>query len=282
MSKVSQETMLKAVAARAGTGERSADLVHASLRDAILNGELAENVVLSQVQLAKQLGVSRTPLREALRMLQAEGLIDSAPNQQVRVTGVSVSDLEQLYTMRITLEAIAVRLSTPRFSAEDFAALHQLLDAMDRYAEARDIAGWNGPHREYHRRLAAHAGERLQKLVNQLADNADRYRRVYVASDPRAWGRTAAEHRAILGACESRDGARAGAELARHLARTALTVIAMAAPEHDPVAVRLAVSLMVAGSSNLPASDLLPPVADGPATELTTSGEAMRDAVRDG
>jgi DNA-binding GntR family transcriptional regulator len=229
---------------------RSADLVHASLRDAILTGELAENVVLSQVQLAKELGVSRTPLREALRMLQAEGLIDSEPNQRVRVTGVSVNDLEQLYTMRITLEAIAVRLSTPRFTTEDLTALHAFLDEMDGHAEARDIVRWNIPHREYHRRLTAHAGERMHKLVNQLADNSDRYRRVYVTRGPDAWRHTAAEHRAILAACESRDAALAGTELARHLARTALTVIAMAAPEHDPVAVRLAVSLATQGEAH--------------------------------
>lgn len=224
------------------TGQRSADLVHASLREAILNGELAEGVVLSQVKLAKQLGVSRTPLREAVRMLQAEGFIDSVPNQRVRVAGVSVGDLEQLYALRITLEALAVRLSAPHFSDEDLAGMRAHLGEMDGYAAQHDIEGWERPHREYHRRLVAHAGFRIQSILEQLADNAYRYRRVYMTRDSRAWWRTAAEHRAILEACERRDGKEAGIELARHLARTALTVIAIVAPEYDPVPIRLAMS----------------------------------------
>jgi len=80
--------------ARAGTGpaELSTEVVHERLRTAILRGELDSTVLLSQVQLAARLGVSRTPLREALRMLQREGLIDSTPNRQVRVAEMSVAD----------------------------------------------------------------------------------------------------------------------------------------------------------------------------------------------
>ncbi len=110
---------------RAGGRRRSADVVHEALREAILSGGLPQGAVLSQVQLAQQFGVSRTPLREALRMLQVEGFVDSVPNRRVRVAEVSVGDLEQLYAQRIVLEALAVRLSVPYFSADDFAAMRR-------------------------------------------------------------------------------------------------------------------------------------------------------------
>src|SRR5260370_24706881 len=111
--------------ARAGTGraELSREVVHERLRNAILRGELDPTVPLSQVQLAARLGVSRTPLREALRMLQREGLIDSEPNRQVRVAQLSVADLEQLYASRVLLEALAVRLTVPAYTPDDLAEL---------------------------------------------------------------------------------------------------------------------------------------------------------------
>src|SRR5207244_5260841 len=97
----------------------STEVVHARLRDGIVRGEFDPRVPISQVQLARRLGVSRTPLREALRMLQREGLIDSEPNRRVRVAPLSVSDLEQLYAARVVVEALALRLSAPHFTEVD-------------------------------------------------------------------------------------------------------------------------------------------------------------------
>jgi DNA-binding GntR family transcriptional regulator len=232
-----------------GSTRRSTDLVHEALREAILSGALPQGEVLSQVQLAEQFGVSRTPLREALRMLQAEGFVDSVPNRRVRVANLSVSDLEQLYAQRIVLEALAVRLSVSFFSQADFRQLRGLLRAMDIYAAAQDVAGWDQPHRIFHRGLSAHAGVRIASQVMLLGDRAQRYRRLYVTQEPRAWWQTAAEHKAILDACERRDGEAAGIQLGRHLARTALTVLAIVAPDHDAAAIRTAVSLIGAGST---------------------------------
>src|ERR671923_2666709 len=79
--------------------------VHEQLRDAILRGEIPAGEATSQVTLARQLDVGRTPLREALRMLQREGLVISEPNRRVRVAELSSDDAEELYVMRIALEA---------------------------------------------------------------------------------------------------------------------------------------------------------------------------------
>ncbi len=90
-------------------------------------------------------------------------------------------------------------------------------------------------------------GERIASEAVRLGDSSQRYRRLYVTQEPRAWWQTASEHRAILEACEQRDAGAAAVQLGRHLARTALTVLAIVAPEHDAAAIRTAVSLIGAG-----------------------------------
>jgi DNA-binding GntR family transcriptional regulator len=224
----------------------SAALLHERLRRAIINGDLVQGTVLSQVELARRFGVSRTPLREALRMLQAEGFIESELNRQVRVASFSVADLEQLYAGRIVLEALGVSQSVGRMTEEDLASLHDCLCEEDRCAERRDVDGWEASDSEFHRRLVAYAGQRTVGLITTLADGAQRYRRVYVTGEPRAWSHTTTEHRAIVAACEAHSPQLAAAVLARHLARTALTVIAMVDPSHDPAPVRVALALVCA------------------------------------
>jgi DNA-binding GntR family transcriptional regulator len=223
---------------------RSAALLYDQMRRSIIEGELVQGTVLSQVELARRYGVSRTPVREALRMLQAEGFVESELNRKVRISSFAVSDLEQLYATRIVLEALGISQSVRQMTEEDFAGLKACLREMDRCAERRDVDGWEAPHREFHRRLVVYAGQRTAALIAQLADGALRYRRVYVTGEPRAWSHTATEHRAIVAACEARDAPLAAAELARHLARTALTVIAMVDPSHDPAPVRAALALV--------------------------------------
>jgi DNA-binding GntR family transcriptional regulator len=229
---------------------RTAISLYEQLRRAIIDGTLAQGTVLSQVELARRYGVSRTPVREAVRMLQAEGFVESELNRKVRIASFTVSDLEQLYASRIVLEALGISQSVERMTDEDLAGLHECLREMDRCAKQRDADSWEIPHREFHRRLGAYAGQQTASLISQLGDGALRYRRVYVTEAPWAWSNTAVEHRAIVDACAARDGRRATAELAKHLARTALTVIAMVDPSHDPAPVRAALALVVPSSSD--------------------------------
>jgi DNA-binding GntR family transcriptional regulator len=81
-------------------------VVHDQLRQAILRGDVPPGPATSQLVLARELGVGRTPLREALRMLQSEGLVISEPNRRVRIAELSIADAEELYVMRILLEAV--------------------------------------------------------------------------------------------------------------------------------------------------------------------------------
>ena len=217
--------------------ELSTRTVYETLRAGILRGELDADAPISQVQLARQLGVSRTPLREALRMLQREGLIESEPNRRVRVSRMSLTEVEQLYAMRVMLETFGLRLSFRSFTDADKRTAESCLVTLEKLAGEGDLDAWEAAHRTFHELLHKYAGSRISQLLAELSDHTLRYRRAYLA-EPRAWTAAAGEHRAIFEACQAADVADACEHLARHLARTALTVIASVDPAYDPSAVR--------------------------------------------
>jgi DNA-binding GntR family transcriptional regulator len=210
---------------------QSAEYVYRRVREAILDGELRPGETMSQVVLAQEMGVSRTPLREALRMLQGEGLVEARPNRRVCVAPISAGDLEELYAVRVTLEAQALRLAVPRMTPEDIARLEGSIAEMAHYAEQRDLRRWLVPHAEYHRRLTELAGERFETLLAQLYDHAERYRRLHIGSGPSAWA--VADHRDILDAVKVGDAQLSAVLLASHLSRTAFEVANILEPGRD-------------------------------------------------
>ena len=223
----------------ADNGQNTED-VYERVRNAILDGELAPGAVMSQVALAEELGISRTPLREALRMLQSEGLIEGEPNRRVRVAPMSARDLEELCVMRVTLEAEALRLSIPRMTSDDIARLEGHMAQMAHYAAEKDYRRWTVPHRQFHRGLTEHAGPRVNFTLGQMFDHAERYRRLHIGYGPSAWATP--QHRDILDACKARDRDRGPALLAGHLACTALEVCELLDPGYDPQDLRTAVA----------------------------------------
>jgi DNA-binding GntR family transcriptional regulator len=208
------------------------EAVYQRVREAILDGAIAPGAAMSQVGLADELGISRTPLREALRMLQTEGLVEAERNRRVRVAPVSPTDLEELYVMRVTLEAQAIRLAVPRMTEEHLARLEGCMAEMGHFAGARDYRRWVVPHADFHRALTAPAGARFTNVLGQLFDHAERYRRMHIGHGPSAWA--TADHRAILDACKAGEREVAGRRLAHHFARTALEVIEHLDPGYEP------------------------------------------------
>ncbi|HEU4658685.1 MAG TPA: GntR family transcriptional regulator [Capillimicrobium sp.] len=226
-----------------GTDRQNVDVVHDRLRSAILRGEIAPGEELSQVRLAQTLGVSRTPLREAFRLLQHEGLVEARSNRSYRVTSFSAPDLEELYITQLPLQALAVRLTVPRLTTADIAAMEGDLAQMAHYAAEHDVDGWEGPHADFHRRLVQHAGRRVVELLDQLSDHAGRYRRVYLAGTSYGFDAAAHEHREILDSCRTGDVDLVAGQLVRHLAHTAIDVLAMADADHEPHALQVALAL---------------------------------------
>ncbi|MFY9926581.1 MAG: GntR family transcriptional regulator [Streptosporangiaceae bacterium] len=219
--------------------------VHAYLRECILDGTLSPGTKLSQVSLAAQLGISRTPLREVLRMLQEEGLVEIEPNQRTRVAGLDPQELDDVYASRILLETLALSMTIGHFGTQARAEARKLLTAMRQAAKTGDFGAWFAAHAEYHRICSAAAGESLQRQLQAFADRTTRYIRIYQLSEPNSWQAAGdVEHAAILEALIAGDEQGALTEMAHHLERTALRVLADCAPEYQPVAVPHAVALI--------------------------------------
>ncbi|MFE4758168.1 GntR family transcriptional regulator [Streptomyces mirabilis] len=224
--------------------------LHALLRECILDGRLAPGTVLSQVALGRQLGVSRTPVREALRMLQEEGFVEAEPNQRMRVTGIDAAELDADYATRIMLETLAMTMTLDGFGAAARRSAKVQVTAMRRAARAKDIENWFVAHAEYHRLLTAGAGASLQRQLRALSDRSVRYIRITQRFDPTHWDEPGnVEHPAILDAVVAGDRDAAVSCLAHHLERTALRVLEDHAPEYAPTAVPKAMSLVHAGPS---------------------------------
>jgi len=115
--------------------------VHAHLRDLILSGVLPPDTELRQAELARVFAVSRTPLREAFRMLQEEGLISAEPNQRSRVLGFDPEELELLYAGRVTLECLGVRLTAGQLSRKEERSAGAALREMERAHRAGEVPG---------------------------------------------------------------------------------------------------------------------------------------------
>jgi DNA-binding GntR family transcriptional regulator len=242
--------MKRAVATGRSRDGQHVALVHERLRDAILRGEVPAGHTASQAALASQLGVGRTPLREALRMLQREGLVVSEPNRPVRVAGLSSSDAEELYVMRISLEAVAIRLTVPRLVSADIAELEGLLAQMDHYMRSRDNTGLRRPHRAFHLALVAGSGPRVTETIGQLFDHAERYRLAFGAATPEILDQRREEHRSIVEAVTVGDADRAAHRLVAPYAHTAALVFAGLDPGHDLARLRTTIATVAPGAED--------------------------------
>ena len=211
----------------------------------LLNGQIPPGAVLSQVKLARELEVSTTPLREAMRLLQAEGLLVAEHNRRSRVPLLDPKDIDAVYASRIMMEALAIRLTVPTMQPADFEALRDELLKMQAAAEAQDLSVWEPLHADFHRRLTNGCDEQMSRIIESVADHTERYRRSSLFGSPsRTWEIGSEEHEAIVAACESGKPEEASVLLARHLARSALTILAKVAPEQDPLAVREALRMV--------------------------------------
>jgi DNA-binding GntR family transcriptional regulator len=223
------------------------DVAYARLREAVLRGELEAGSVVSQARLAELLDVGRTPLREAIRLVQREGLIEARSNHRPRVADLSWTDLEELYAMRMALEASAAHAAVPMFDASDIARMREAIARFELAAKQEGIEAASVHHRAFHMQLVV--GERMEKLTADLWDHSERYRRLFFVGDSRLLA-AQAEHHEIIDACERGAALEAGRLVALHLARTALTVLAEKAPEYEPALIRSTLRLISAADGD--------------------------------
>lgn len=188
--------------------EDSVALAHRVLRARVLDGSLPPGGAVSQVRLAAELGISRTPLREAIGRLMAEGLVVGDFNHQVRVAGLDLADLDQVYAMRLALEPLAITATVPALDERGRRALVEHVEAMDEAIATGAMGRFRAHHRAFHLALTAGGGARLCGSLAMLFDHSERYRRTYLHEDARAPGEASrrrlelsqTEHRSILAA----------------------------------------------------------------------------------
>jgi DNA-binding GntR family transcriptional regulator len=193
------------------------DLALDALRDRILRGEFPEGTPLRQDALATDLGVSRIPVREALRRLEVEGLVSFNPHQGAIVSTLSLSEIEELFDLRAVVESEMLRHAIPRLTTDQLEQAKATLDLYDQALSRGDVAEWGKLNWAFHSTLLAGAGRPLTLgVVSTLHNQSDRYMRLQLTlthGEVRASG----EHRRILGAVKRRDSERACALLRSHI-----------------------------------------------------------------
>lgn len=197
------------------TGRQIAD----SLRDAILQGELPPGTRVGQELLAKQFDTSRIPVREALKILEAEGLVTIVANAGAWVARLDAFEFDQIYKLREQVEALAIRESIDGLNSEHVGDLHRLVKAIE---SADDVESFLSLDREFH--LLTYAGARfglLHELVQRFWNSTQHYRRALAkARDPEQLWTSDAEHRLIVNAIERRDHDLAAYLVLGHIRRT--------------------------------------------------------------
>ena len=154
-----------------------------TLRDAILTGELKPGQTLTEMDLSKQLGVSRAPIREALRILNSEGLVETIPYHGTTVRRLTKIDIEELYSMRIQLETFAVERVISTKSDQDIEKLKNFYQQMVKAGNNNDLKTVNEIDREFHDALIAMSGHSLLLTLWQMV--AMRVRQVMALTNMR-------------------------------------------------------------------------------------------------
>lgn len=194
------------------------------IRDAILNGRYKPGDALVETKLAEELGVSRTPIREAIRQLELEGLVISIPNKGVVVSGVSQKDIDDIYTIRSMLEGLAARWAAQRIDEQALKELEEIVELMDYYTRKNDFDQLTQLDTRFHGVIYDACDSKVLKhMLDNLLRYVERARRGSLKVPMRA-RLSFHEHRSIFEAIMKRDAAEAERLMAEHISRAILNL----------------------------------------------------------
>ena len=181
------------------------EIVLEALKDAIVNGKLKPGERLMEQQVAEELCVSRTPVREAIRKLEIEGFIIIVPRKGAYVSDVSLKDIAQVFEVRAAMEALAAGLAAQRISDEQLEMLEKKLTKTENIAGDSDLDSIIQFDTDFHEIIYdASRNDRLVQILNNLREQIQRYRTTSLAS-PGRFKDTIKEHRELLDAISTRD-----------------------------------------------------------------------------
>jgi DNA-binding GntR family transcriptional regulator len=195
-----------------------ADQAYEALANSIITGELPPGTRMLEVELAERYGMSRGPLREAMRRLEERRLVERISQRGVRVVRLTGSKLRGIYQVREALEGMACRLAAQNMTDAEIAELRTMLEAHEAIVRERDDYSQNQQDWDFHDRIAR--GSRNETIVSLLCDDLYQLLKVYRnqhKSKPGRARRALEEHWRILGALEDRDGEMAELMMRRHI-----------------------------------------------------------------
>lgn len=190
------------------------EIVFETLREAIINATLRPGERLMEIQMAEEMGVSRTPVREAIRKLELEGFVVMIPRKGAYVAGISMKDIADVFEIRTALEGLAAGLAAERITEEELEQLERILVKIGECVNNNDLEKLIEIDTEFHDTLfKASRNERLVQIVNNLREQIQRFRTASL-STPGRMKYALEEHKKIVEAVSERN-----VELAQALAR---------------------------------------------------------------
>lgn len=181
------------------------EVVFETLREAIITGRLKPGERLMEVQMAEEMGVSRTPVREAIRKLELEGFVVMMPRKGAYVSGISLKDIADVYEVRTALEALAAGLAAERITDEELEKLERLLIAVTEAAENNDLDRWVRQDIDFHDIIyKASRNDRLMQIISNLMEQLHRFRSTSLAY-PGRMKIAVEEHKKIVEAISERN-----------------------------------------------------------------------------
>jgi len=187
------------------------------IRELIEHGSLVAGEKISEKQLCETFGISRTPLREALKVLTSEGLVEILPNRGARVSRLSLSDVKHTYDVMAALEGLAGEAACDRLSDDELASLCELHERMVSYYEQKDLPAYFQANQQIHERILQASGNPiLLEMYNNLSQRVKRIRYTMQMNED-FWRKAMNDHGEMIEALRDRDGMRLGSILRGHL-----------------------------------------------------------------
>lgn len=196
------------------------NVVVSRLRDMIIEGQLAAGVRIHEGQICEQLGVSRTPLREALKVLAMEGLVDLIPSRGAMVRVLTAKDVRDMLTVLILLEQMAGTMTCANATDDDIREVRRLHDEMLTFYATHDRLQYFKRNQQIHSLLISLTGNEALAMVHEILQS--RMKRIRFLGDQReeTWSAALTDHEEMMQALEARDGKRLSAAMVDHLERT--------------------------------------------------------------
>jgi len=196
------------------------DAVCAKIRDEILSGALKPGVRLQQTELAERFGISRMPVRDALRKLEAEGLVTVYPGRGAVGATLDLDELRDIYQIRFILEEAAARMSAAAVTSEDMVELTELVYKMEEACRKGDLGAWLELDRKFHMTSYRHCrNSRLLDTIDSIWNATQHFRRAYCTL-PGGMQKAHDEHRRIIAGLEKKDSETFAALVREHLQET--------------------------------------------------------------